>query len=279
MWMQGTGSYAKLDTSGDESGYQLTTWGGTFGVDADISESFTMGAAFTANYGDLTASAADTADGHLDSYYVNLFGRCQSGKWAHTLILTGGWNDAKLNRTVNYGTGSYSTEGNTSGWGFGAMYELTYDISLNEDGSSILQPLFNASIVKTSMDGYRETGAGNAGLSVGKQEWTTGTVALGARWMGLAGSNLFGREALVEFRVNAAQDMGDDRGKTGVGFLANPGYTQTVRGAKVGMTALQAGAGLSVPVGTQGTIFVNGNADVRAGASSLNGSVGYRYDF
>ncbi|QWO90781.1 autotransporter-associated beta strand repeat-containing protein [Candidatus Akkermansia timonensis] len=279
MWMEGTGSYAQLDTKGDESGYKLTTWGGTFGVDVDLSDSFTMGAAFTANYGDLTASAADTADGHLDSYYANLFGRYQSKRWAHTLILTGGWNDAKLNRTVDYGAGSYRTEGSTNGWGLGAMYELTYDIYLNENRSSILQPLFNASVVTTRMDGYREMGAGNAGLSVDKQEWTTGTLALGGRWMGLVGSNLFGREALAELRVNAAQDLGDDRGETAVGFLANPGYMQQVRGAKVGRTALQIGAGLSVPVGTQGTIFVNGNADIRNGASSLNGSIGYRYDF
>ena len=279
MWMEGTGSYAKLDTRGDESGYQLTTWGGTVGMDVDLSDHFTMGAAFTANYGDLTASAADTADGHLDSYYANLFGRYQSKRWAHTLILTGGWNDAKLNRTVNYGEGSYSTQGNTNGWGFGAMYELTYDVYLNEDKSSILQPLANASVVTTHMDGYTETGAGNAGLNVGKQEWTTGTVALGGRWMGLVGSNIFGREALAEFRVNAAQDMGDRRGETNVALLGNPGFMQSVRGTKVGTTALQIGAGLSVPVGTQGTVFINGNADFRDGANSVNGSVGYRYDF
>ena len=279
MWMEGTGSYAKLDTKGDESGYQLTTWGGTVGMDVDLSDHFTMGAAFTANYGDLTASAADSADGHLDSYYANLFGRYQSKRWAHTLILTGGWNDAKLNRTVNYGEGSYSTQGNTNGWGFGAMYELTYDVYLNEDKSSILQPLANASVVTTRMDGYTETGAGNAGLSVGKQEWTTGTVALGGRWMGLVGSNIFGREALAEFRVNAAQDMGDRRGETNVALLGNPGFMQSVRGTKVGTTALQIGAGLSVPVGTQGTVFINGNADFRDGANSVNGSVGYRYDF
>ena len=279
MWMEGTGSYAKLDTRGDESGYQLTTWGGTVGMDVDLSDHFTMGAAFTANYGDLTASAADSADGHLDSYYANLFGRYQSKRWAHTLILTGGWNDAKLNRTVNYGEGSYSTQGNTNGWGFGAMYELTYDVYLNEDKSSILQPLANASVVTTRMDGYTETGAGNAGLNVGKQEWTTGTVALGGRWMGLVGSNIFGREALAEFRVNAAQDMGDRRGETNVALLGNPGFMQSVRGTKVGTTALQIGAGISVPVGTQGTVFVNGNADFRDGANSVNGSVGYRYDF
>ena len=279
MWMEGTGSYAKLDTRGDESGYQLTTWGGTVGMDVDLSDHFTMGAAFTANYGDLTASAADSADGHLDSYYANLFGRYQSKRWAHTLILTGGWNDAKLNRTVNYGEGSYRTQGNTNGWGFGAMYELTYDVYLNEDRSSILQPLANASVVTTRMDGYTETGAGTAGLNVGKQEWTTGTVALGGRWMGLIGSNIFGREALAEFRVNAAQDMGDRRGETNVALLGNPGFMQSVRGTKVGTTALQIGAGLSVPVGTQGTVFINGNADFRDGANSVNGSVGYRYDF
>ncbi|KAA3408141.1 autotransporter domain-containing protein [Akkermansia muciniphila] len=279
MWMEGTGSYAKLDTRGDESGYQLTTWGGTVGVDADLSDRLTVGAAFTAGYGDLTAGAADSADGHLDSYYASLFGRYQNKRWAHTLILTGGWNDAKLNRTVNYGEGSYGTQGSTSGWGFGAMYELTCDVYLDENRSSVLQPLFNASVVTTRMDGYEETGAGNAGLNVGRQDWTTGTLALGGRWMGLVGSNIFGREALAEIRVNAAQDLGDRRGETNVSLLGNPGFAQSVRGAKTGTTALQLGAGLSVPVGTKGTIYVNGNADIRDGSSSVNGSVGYRYDF
>ena len=45
MWMQGTGSYAKLDTRGEESGYELTTWGGTVGMDVDINDRFTAGAA------------------------------------------------------------------------------------------------------------------------------------------------------------------------------------------------------------------------------------------
>ena len=143
----------------------------------------------------------------------------------------------------------------------------------------MLQPLFNASVVTTRMDGYEETGAGNAGLNVGRQDWTTGTLALGGRWMGLVGSNIFGREALAEIRVNAAQDLGDRRGETNVSLLGNPGFAQSVRGAKTGTAALQLGAGLSVPVGTKGTIYVNGNADIRDGSSALNGSIGYRYDF
>ena len=249
-------------------------------MDVDINARFTAGAAFTANYGSLTANAADTADGDLDSYYVNLFVRYQSRKWSHLLILTGGWNDAALTRTVNYGTGSYQAHGSTTGAGFGAMYELAYDIALNEDRSVILQPLFNASIVTTRMDGYQESGsAGNAGLRVEDQELTTAAVAVGVRLSGLMGSNVFGREALGEVRVNVSQDMGDRRGQANVGFLADPSYTRPVYGAKVGSTAFQIGAGLSVPVGTKGVIFVDGNADVRSGSSSINGSVGYRYNF
>lgn len=280
MWMQGTGSYAKLDTKGDESGYKLSTWGGTVGMDVDINDHFTAGAAFTANYGTLTANAADTADGDLDSYYVNLFGRYQSRKWSHLLILTGGWNDAKLTRTVDYGTGSYQAHGSTTGFGFGAMYELAYDIALNEDKSVVLQPLFNASIVTTRMDGYSESGsAGNAGLRVEEQKLTTAALAVGARLSGLLGSNLFGREALGEVRANVSQDMGDRRGQANVGFLADPSYTRPVYGAKVGSTAFQVGVGLSIPVGTQSVIFADGNADIRSGSSSINGSIGYRYNF
>lgn len=280
MWMQGTGSYAKLDTKGDESGYKLTTWGGTVGMDVDLNDHLTVGAAFTANYGSLTASAADTAEGDLDSYYVNLFARYQSRKWSHLLVLTGGWNDASLTRTVDYGTGSYQAHGDTTGSGFGAMYELAYDIALNEDKSVIFQPLFNASIVTTRMDGYSESGsAGNAGLRVEDQKLTTAALAVGGRLSGLIGSNIFGREALGEVRVNVSQDMGDRRGQANVGFLADPGFTRPVYGAKVGATAFQAGVGLSVPVGYQGVIYMEGNADIRSGSNSLNGSVGYRYNF
>ena len=272
MWMEGTGSYAKLDTRGDESGYQLTTWGGTVGMDVDLSDHFTMGAAFTANYGDLTASAADSADGHLDSYYASLFGRYQNKRWAHTLILTGGWNDAKLNRTVNYGEGSYGTQGSTSGWGFGAMYELTCDIYLDENRSSVLQPLFNASVVTTRMDGYEETGAGNAGLNVGRQDWTTGTLALGGRWMGLVGSNIFGREALAEIRVNAAQDLGDRRGETNVSLLGNPGFAQSVRGGESGNDGAVAGSRTERAGGNEGNYLRERERGHPGRGCSVNGT-------
>lgn len=278
-WMQANSSYDKLNTSGDESGYKLTTWGGTVGFDLDLSEAWTIGSAFTASYGNLTANAADTAKGDFDSYYANLFARLQKGKWSHSVIVSGGWNDMTLNRNVAYGEGGYSTRGTTNGSSYGAMYEATYDISLNQKKNSILQPLFNASIQQSKVDGYNETGAGDAGLHVNNMDSTTGTIGFGARLMGTGGSNLFGREVLGELRAMVVQNVGDDISTANVGFMHNPGLNARVRGAKVGSTGAQLGGGLSIPVGVKGSVYVDVNADLRSGATSVNGNIGYRYNF
>ena len=282
MWAEATGSHTTLDEKSDESGYTLDTWGGTVGLDIDVNDHLTFGAAFTAAYGDLDATGAETATGNLDSYYVNLFGRARIKHWTHKLIVTFGINDANLTRTVDYGAGSYKARGTTNGTGIGAMYELTYDAWANENETVVLQPLLNLSIIRTTMDAYSETDggtAGNAGLNVGKQDMSTGTLALGVRLAGQLSENALGRTSFGELRVNIAQDMGDDRSETNVGFIGSPGTTQNIRGAKAGMTAIQIGAGLTVPAAEQSSIYFDVNADIRAHASSVNGSVGYRYNF
>lgn len=281
MWMQATGNYAKQDSHGDESGYTLDTWGGTIGLDLDVTEALTLGGAFTAAYGDLDANAAETATGDFDSYYVNLFARAQVHRWTHKVIVCLGINDAKLTRTVDYGAGSYRARGNTRGAGYGAMYELTFDTWLNEEETAVLQPLLNLSILRTQMDAYNEDGgtAGDAALRVGKQDMTVGTAALGIRLAGQLSENALGRTSFGEFRVNVAQDMGDDRSQSNVGFIGTPSMARSVRSAKEGRTALQIGAGLTIPIEEAASIFFDVNADFRAHAASVNGSIGYRYDF
>lgn len=85
--------------------------------------------------------------------------------------------------------------------------------------------------------------------------------------MGLVGSNIFEREALAEIRVNAGRTWEAGGGGDERIFAGQPGFAQSVRGEKVDLAALQLGDGLSAPVGTEATIFVNGNADIREGAA------------
>ncbi len=279
-WMQATGSYNCLTGDGDNAGYQYNTWGSTFGVDANFTSEFTAGISMTASYGKLTSNSADSLSGDMDNYYVNLFGRYQRGKWGHNFILTAGWSQGDAERTVPLEQNSYVGHCETSGNTWGAMYETTYDITLDENNSSILQPLANISLHKSSVDDYNETGAGNAGLNVRGMDATTASISAGIRWMGLmGGGNLFARESLAELRMQITQNLGDTQNEANVGFQGNSGFSQNVKGSKAGATTLQIGAGISIPSGEQGTVFLEANADIRSHMTSASGSIGYRYNF
>lgn len=274
-WIEGEGGYRRLDDRTDESGYRLSTWGGTFGFDVTYSDYLVWGAAFSASYGNLDAYMAN---GDLDSYYGNLFFRIQSGRWAHNLILTYGWNDASLDRTAGVpGAGMYTMHGSTSGSSYGAFYEGTYDLYLNENKTSVFQPLVNASIYRSRMDGFTESG--ELGMSVDDMDSTYGTVGLGGRLRGELGSNLTGRASMGELRVQVIQDLGDRKATAALAPNGAPGAGFRVNGAKEGSTGVQIGAGITIPVGYTGSVFADVNADFRSRANSVNGSIGYRLTF
>lgn len=273
-WIEGEGGYRKLDDRTDESGYKLNTWGGTFGFDVTCSDSFVWGAAFSASYGDLDAYMAN---GDLDSYYGNLFFRIQSGRWAHNVILTYGWNDASLDRTAGVPGALYTMHGSTSGSSYGAFYEGTYDLYLNENKTSVFQPLANASVYRSRMDGFTESGG--LGMSVDDMESTYGTVGLGGRLRGELSSNLAGRACMGELRAQVVQNLGDRKAVAALTPVGAPGAGFRVNGSREGATGLQVGAGLTIPVGYTSSVFADVNADFRSRASSINGSIGYRMTF
>lgn len=279
-WIEANGMFNKLNSEGDRSGYRLNSWGGTVGACMNTAQDVTLGLALSAQYGDLKAAAADSAEGDLDGSYLTFFARAKEGEWGHSFTATLGRHEARLNRTVDFGTGAYRAHGKTDGTGFGAMYELTRDVLLKEDKSSILQPLMSVSIVTTSMGAYSESGsAGSAGLNVAKQKWTTGSVAIGARWLGSVGEAVFGKKASAELRANIAQDMGDHQGTANVALLATPAFRQRVHGAEMGTTAFQIGAGVALPVAEQAHIYTNASVDFRSGAHQWNVNFGLSVGF
>lgn len=278
-WIEANTGRDSLDGSNEGNGFTLSSWGGTAGLDVNCTENFTLGGAFSANYGDYSSDGADSASGNLDTYYVSLFGHYRHKKWGHSLILSGGWSDADITRSVRHDLGSYQTSFSTTGMSFGAMYELTYDLALNKRQTAILQPVANVSIMRSSVDGFNEAGAGGAGLRVDDMDITTGSVAAGMRLKGVLGTSLTGRDIMGEFRVLVSQDFGDDKAQANVAYLANPGLIQTIRGARLGRTGVQLGAGLNIPCADYGAVYVDGNADLRSGDTSIGAALGYRYNF
>ena len=70
----------------------------------------------------------------------------------------------------------YAMHGSTSGSSYGAFYEGTYDLYLDENKTSAFHPLVNASVYKSRMDGFTESGG--LGMSVDDMDSTYGTCLL-----------------------------------------------------------------------------------------------------
>ena len=279
-WINAEADHREMSEDGTMGGYKLNSWGGTVGFDADITPTFTAGMALTAMYGDLDATGVDKATGTLDSYYVSVFARYAPSAWTHTFVGTVGKADITLDRTVDYGAGTYKTEGETNAMSFGMMYETGYVVALNEDATACLQPVFNVTWRHTTVDGYKEKSEGDAGLTVGDQAVNTVTFGLGARFQAVVGESMYNRTSVLECRVLAKADVGDSS-STAENRLTNYNTTdEEVKSAEKGNFGVEAGVGLTIPVGQEGgSIFMDASLDLRADYINANGTVGYRVNF
>ncbi len=273
-WIQAEGAYNNISDDGDAAGYSYSTHGGTVGTNID-SGNFSIGLAVTASYGELSGSGHDNAEGHNDAIYGSLFARYQHGNWIHMGIFSAGFNDMDLTRRVM----GYEGEGESKGTSFTGYYEAGYAMVLDDDAEQILQPLFSLTLTSAHVDCHRESGSiGNAGLVRSDEDYFYGSVGIGARYQAVISRDINERLSFFELRAKAVQDFGDDTHEATVRF-AGGNSPFTTRGAEVGSFGVQVGAGISLPVGMQTTMFMDVDADFRAKASSVNGSVGLRYEF
>ncbi len=278
-WINGEGDHRKMKADGYMPGYSLSSWGGTVGMDMSCNENTVAGLALTAMYGDLHARSADNASGDFDRYYISAFAKMRQQRWQHTLLGTVGRLDADLDRTVDFGTGSYRAHGDTKGWGYGLMYEIGYDIPMDEDANFTLQPIANVSWRYVDVDGYTENGS-DAAMRVGDQDYNVVTFGAGLRAQADVGSNWFNRKAMLEGRALVKVDAGDREADARVAMLGGGAWSEKVRGAKLSAVGVELGAGLSIPLGNDmGSVFIDGSAELRNEYSNLNGTVGYRFEF
>ncbi len=141
-----------------------------------------------------------------------------------------------------------------------------------------LQPVFNVEMRHASVKGYTETGS-DAGLKVDDIRQDVVTLGAGARVQALVSENAFNRASIFEARLLAKVDVGDRSGTAVNGIIGCATHAE-VESAEVGAVGMEAGVGLSVPLGSQyGSLFLDGSVEWRRGWTSLNASAGYRINF
>ena len=275
-WINAESGYHELDDDGLETGYRLNGWGGTVGMDADVSFSTTVGLAVSAMYNDLKSGGADSMNSDLDTYYVSGFLRHMSGRWTHTVVLSAGMASLDSKRTVALTGGSYTANGDTDGYALGALYEIGYTHAVDPERVGALQSVFNVEFRHVSLGGFDEEGSA-AALRVDDMEQTVVTFGAGVRYQRLLGAQAMNRTALLELRALAKVDAGDTRGEAVTNFL-DATVKNRLRGAEIGRVGAEIGAGITVPVGP-GSVFVDGSLELRSGYTSFDASAGYRIMF
>ena len=277
-WISGDGNYRQLSESGTDAGYQVSSWGGTVGVDVDVNPNLTLGVAVSALFGDYTGKAADTLTGDLDTQYVSLFARVSTGSWVNTFVGTLGRADVDLERTLPGIAGK--TTYKTNGMMFGFLYEVARTFALNEDASTCVQPLFNMSFTHTSLDSATEGGAADTRLTTDSASLTQFSLGLGGRLQSIVGENEYNRASIFEARALLKLDFGDRYNKLNTALAALPNATVATRSNESGVIGAEVGATLTIPLSQDaGSVFFDMNADFRADQTGVNGSVGYRINF
>ena len=280
VWLNAESNYHKQKADELLPGYKLNGWGGTVGVHTELpSVHSTVGVALTAMYNDVESDGADRIKGDMDTYYLSAFAQVAHRAWRHTFIATVGTASVDVDRTVNYGSGSYTTSGSTDGMSFGLLYEVGYTLPLRSDYSVCLQPVLNVAWKTTTIDAYTENG-GNAALNVGEQSYSTITFGAGARLQAAVGSRLWNRTGLLEGRALVKVDAGDRQGEVETAFASAPEAPHgRVKSAERGAVGVELGAGITVPTGATGSVFADFSAELRADYTNLNATLGYKINF
>ena len=95
----------------------------------------------------------------------------------------------------------------------------------------------------------------------------------------IVGERTFNRSSIFEARLLLKTEVGDRSGTARNGFVGTKKVAE-VESAEVGAVGIEAGAGLTIPLGNgRGSIFMDASIEYRRGWTSVNASAGYKIDF
>ena len=91
------------------------------------------------------------------------------------------------------------------------------------------------------------------------------------------GQNAWNRYSVLEGRLLVKGDLGDRSGEVNNALFGSRG---TVESAEVGAIGIEAGIGLTIPLGSQaGSLFIDGSVELREHQTSFDANLGYRISF
>jgi outer membrane autotransporter protein len=176
-WMHGTGNFGDIDDTRNASGADYKAGGIAAGVDFDLGDNLTAGAAIG-----YTRTDADVASGGIDvdSYQAALYGRLTLDNGYYVSGLTGvGYHDMDASRNVSAGLLNTSAKADYHAWTTTLAVEGGRSFSLNRATS--LTPFLGLEYTHVNRESFTEKGSTATNLKVSEDNQDSLRSAIGAR--------------------------------------------------------------------------------------------------
>lgn len=280
IWANGIGSTYSLKGDSNSPGSRTDIWGGTLGTSTGYSEYFVAGAAFSYAHSKTTVNAG-FGDAKGDSYDIDLFGKYSRDNWNFIGIITGGMTSLDTTRQMNIADYSSRTTASANGSHLLATIQVGRQFIVSDDQNSILEPFALITGGYSSIDGFSEKGAGNAGLTVDSKTQSLCTAGVGVRfsreYFALDESAARGR---FEVRAMVLQDLAEmdaDLTARYQGMTSRDSFS--LSGTAPGSFGILVGAGIVHPLGDQTSVFADVDGEFRSGENGVRANIGLKYQF
>jgi|GEM_PF-264142 len=259
VWLQGIGSYGKLDGEHGNPGLQQKTAGSVLGIDWSLSPVWRMGV--LGGYSKTDLSNSDV-DGKLRSWHLGIYAMRQDGPLALRLGATYSQHDGDNKRTVEFDRFSDRPKGSYDADSQQAFAELGYTLGT---GRLNVEPFTNLGYQRYHRDRYTEKG-GAASLDVHSQTQDNFSSTFGVR---LAQLNQLQNGISLTPRASFGwrHTYGDVDSETRQAFVLG-GSAFKVEGSALDRDSLMIEAGLDVGLSARHTLSVGYNGEL--GSNSRN---------
>lgn len=259
VWLQGIGSYGKLDGEHGSAGLEQRTKGSVLGVDWALTPAWRMGVLGGYSRTDLDSTGVD---GKVNSWHVGAYAQRQDGPLALRLGAAYSRHDGESKRTVEFDGFSDRPKGDYDADSQQAFAELGY---VTGTGRLNVEPFANLGYQRYHRDSYTEKG-GAAALSVDDQSQDNFSSTFGVRLAQLHqlenGMSLTPRASL-----GWRHTYGDVDSETRQAFALG-GSAFSVEGTALDRDSLMVEAGLDLGISAHHTLSVGYNGEL--GSNSRN---------
>ncbi len=277
VWVGAFGGFAEVDSSGGAGGYASRAGGIAGGYEHRFA-----GEASTALIGlagGFSQSAVDVTDGGatIDTGHLGVYGSYAHGPLSLSGALAYSRSGYDLSRTISFGGGSVTANGEAAGSAISVFAEASYDLAaaVGNTGFSF-SPAVRLRGASANRDAYTETGAGVLNLQVGEDDVSQYFAAIGFQASTTVTMN--GIVLKPEFELFYERNLSEG-GASSDAVLAATGTTFTTAVAGAGEDRVSLGLGLGAAINESVDAHFRYDGSFGEGTQSNRASVGLSAKF